>query len=111
MSKKVFFYKIIICFLLTLISPYNVSHGLAFSSDQILNNSLKRCYSFRKSKDCLNALNYIEHLQIEASSRNNYRCQTHLLGISSDVIMALFGKRVKTSHQKKIKNLNKYCET
>ena len=57
------------------------------SGNQGFNYWSIKCYESKRHSDCMTALTYLESLQKERFVRNNYRCQSYLLGISSDITL------------------------
>ncbi len=53
-------------------------------------NELKTCLGKSNFEECQNLILNIEKLQIEASNNGNFRCQSTLLGMQTELIKILY---------------------
>ena len=74
-----------------------------------LNYLVLKCYKTRESKDCVTALTFLESLQIDAYNRNDYRCQTASLGMSSELILILLRNNIDEPNMQLFR-LNEICK-
>ncbi len=95
---------IIIIAIFNLLSP----RGNAYSPKS-LNNLVLQCYKTRAKKDCINALTYLESIQIDAANRNAYRCQTYAIGIETDIVLVLLNPKKLETPRKNLSVLNQIC--
>ena len=87
MNNKNFFIFLIVIIL-------NVLPNSSFSAINFLNylnlNELKTCLRKSNFEECQNLILIMEKLQIEASNKGNFRCQSTLLGIQTELIKNLY---------------------
>ena len=62
-----------------------ISIGNYFTLDEI-----KKCLRKSNFEECQNLILIMEKLQIEASNKGNFRCQSTLLGIQTELIKNLY---------------------
>ena len=66
----------------------------SFAAISIVNyltlDELKTCLRKSNFEECQNLILIIEKLQIEASNKGNFRCQSTLLGIQTELIKNLY---------------------
>ncbi len=103
-------YKVIL--LITLISSIHLGQSSKVISKEYpnLNYFTLKCYQTKNTRDCLIALKYLELLQRDASDRNNYRCQTHALGLGSDMIRLLLRDGNVKHLRKRLSSLDNICK-
>ena len=91
-KKFVFKNKNFLIFLI--VTLLNVLPNSSFSAINFLNylnlNELKTCLRKSNLKECQNLILIMEKLQIEASNKGNFKCQSTLLGIQTELIKNLF---------------------
>ena len=72
----------------------NVLPNSSFAEIRIVNHlnfeQLKTCLGKSNFEECQNLILNIEKLQIEASNNGNFRCQSTLLGIQTELIKILY---------------------
>ena len=68
----------------------NVLPNYSFAEINIVNylnfDQLKTCLRKSNFEECQNLILFLEELQIEASNKGNFRCQSTLLGIQTELI-------------------------
>ena len=91
-KKFVFKNKNFLIFLIVII--LNVLPNISFSAINYLNylnlNELKTGLRKSNLEECQNLILIMEKLQIEASNEGNFRCQSTLLGIQTELIKNLY---------------------
>ena len=91
-KKFVFKNKNFLIFLIVIL--LNVLPNSSFSAINYLNylnlNELKTCLRKSNLEECQNLILIMEKLQIEASNKGNFRCQSTLLGIQTELIKNLY---------------------
>ena len=65
------------------------------------------CYSDNKS--CKKALSKIHNYQKDAATKKYFSCQTRLLGLEANLIMAMNSKLKKNESKSIIQAMKKYC--
>tara|TARA_Y100001968_G_C19169164_1_gene624772 strand:- start:224 stop:559 length:336 start_codon:yes stop_codon:yes gene_type:complete len=83
---------------------------MSASENKGLNYWSIQCYKSKTNSDCMTALAYLESLQRESFVRNNYRCQSYLLGIGSDIILIALTSNRSKSFLSSLQSFKKYCE-
>ena len=72
----------------------NVLPDFSFAEISIVNylnlDELKTCLRKSNFEECQNLILIMEKLQIEASNKGNFRCQSTLLGIQTELIKNLY---------------------
>ena len=72
----------------------NVLPNSSFAAISIVNyltlDELKTCLRKSNFDECQNLILIMEKLQIEASNKGNFRCQSTLLGIQTELIKNLY---------------------
>ena len=72
----------------------NVLSNSSFAAINIVNyltlDELKTCLRKSNFEECQNLILIMEKLQIEASNKGNFRCQSTLLGIQTELIRNLY---------------------
>ena len=91
---KKFFLNNKICKIFLILVLLNVLPKSSLAEISIVNNlnfeELKRCLGKSKFEECKKLILIIEKLQIEASNKGDFRCQSTLLGIQTELIKNLF---------------------
>ena len=81
-------------YILLLVILLNFLPNSSFAAISIVNHltldELKTCLRKSNFKECQNLILIIEKLQIEASNKGNFRCQSTLLGIQTELIKNLY---------------------
>ena len=82
---------------------------MAFESrDYLLIDMLvNSCYSDAKS--CKNALSQIHEYQKNAATKKNFSCQTRLLGLEANIIMAMNSNLKRKDAKNIIESMKEYC--
>ena len=65
------------------------------------------CYSDAKS--CKNALSQIHEYQKNAATKKNFSCQTRLLGLEANIIMAMNSNLKRKDAKNIIQSMKEYC--
>ena len=68
---------------------------------------VKSCY--KDTESCIEALNKIHNYQKNAAKNKKFSCQTRLLGLEANLIMAMNFTLKKEDAKKNIKAVRKYC--
>ena len=71
--------------------------------DMLVNN----CY--KDTKTCDSALHKIHNYQRKSAINKKFSCQTRLLGLEANIIMAMNSNLKKKQYKSIIKALKKYC--
>jgi len=91
-KKFVFKNKNFLIFLIVIL--LNVLPNSSFAAISIENyvnlDELKTCLRKSNFEECQNLILIMEKLQIEESNKGNFRCQTTLLGIQTELIKNLY---------------------
>ena len=99
--------NIVIVVFLSLLSSFGIE---ASASDLgILRTLSYECISFKAKDSCELAFDYSERLQFDAASKENYFCQTRLLGLQSNFIMALINKPEREKTMQMLIEVEKAC--
>ena len=106
--KSIFTQKFISNLLMILIFTLLGLRANAYSPKR-LNDLVLQCYKTRAKRDCINALTYLESIQIDAANRNAYRCQTHAIGIEAGLVLILLDSKKLERPTKDLSFLNKIC--
>ena len=67
------------------------------------------CLTKLEKTICMKALSSLEILQLEVADNENYSCQTRLLALQSDVIIAMSKFDPKHPYPEIIKELKEFC--
>ena len=102
-KMKRLFYILTIYF--SLFSSAFVSAG--FKNQQEINLLVDRC--LLDSSYCKEALVIIHSYQVEAASDKDFPCQTRLLGLESNLLMAMNNNLKKKKTYNIVKAVKKYC--
>ena len=104
LSKKIKFLPFLFIYLFIPFNPL-LSHE---SRDHLVIDMLVRsCY--KDIKYCKKALFKINDFQKNASIKKNFSCQTRLLGLESNLIMAMNGNFKRKEVESIIDAIKKYC--
>ena len=80
--------------ILLIVILLNVLPNSSFAAISIMNyltlDELKTCLRKSNFEECKNLILIMEKLQIEASNKGNFRCQSTLLGIQTELIKNLY---------------------
>tara|TARA_Y100001968_G_scaffold267191_1_gene257031 strand:- start:699 stop:1013 length:315 start_codon:yes stop_codon:yes gene_type:complete len=74
-----------------------------------LNLLLEPCLSPSRSEECMRSLMKLEDYQIKAASRENYACQTRLIGLQTDLILIMNKQKGKKAYLRMIKEVKHFC--
>ena len=81
-------------YILLLVILLNFLPNSSFAAISIVNHltldELKTCLRKSNFEECQNLILIMEKLQIEASNKGNFRCQSTLLGIQTELIKNLY---------------------
>ena len=72
-----------------------------------INMLVKSCY--KDAKSCNGALSHIHNLQKNASIKKKFSCQTRLLGLEANLIMAANSNFKRKEAKSIIEDVRKYC--
>ena len=111
-KKFVFKNKNFLIFLIVIL--LNVLPNSSFAAISIVNyltlDELKTCLRKSNFEECQNLILIMEKLQIEASNKGNFKCQSTLLGIQTVLIKNLYFEGNDIIQESSIKNnLIKNC--
>ena len=100
--------------ILLIVILLNVLPNSSFAAISIVNyltlDELKTCLRKSNFEECQNLILIMEKLQIEESNKGNFRCQTTLLGIQTELIKNLYFEKNEVLLEPIIKpNLIKNC--
>ena len=73
----------------------------------LINTYVKSCY--RDIKSCNEALNKINNYQINAAKNKKFSCQTRLLGLEANLIMAMNSDFKRKEAKNILDAIKKYC--
>ena len=80
--------------ILLIVILLNVLPNSSFAAIRILNyltlDELKTCLRKSNFEECQNLILIMEKLQVEASNKGDFRCQSTLLGIQTELIKNLY---------------------
>ena len=71
---------------------------------------VKQCFVSKNKEDCRETLLQLEVLQLQELSRENYSCQTRLLGLQSHVIMIMQELTKRVSYKDILNEVKEYCD-
>ena len=83
------------------------AQGLAVPS---LNHLASQCFRTRRKESCQRALNLSEALQRSAEARGNYSCQTIVLGLGAELLLAQLNKGRKKIALETLQDVNNLCD-
>ncbi len=94
-------------FVIYLFTPWNAL--IAFESKDYMTFDLlvKRCYN--DIELCNISLSKIHHYQKIAAKNKKYSCQTRLLGLEANLIMAMNSNLKRNEAKSMIQDVSKYC--
>ena len=67
------------------------------------------CFDLYRLKECRGSLTKLEDLQMKAVARENYACQTRLLGLQTDLMLIMNNPKRKASPLGMIKEVKRFC--
>ena len=102
-KRKRLFYLLTIYF--SIFSSASVSAG--FKNDPEIDLLLDRC--FLDLSNCKEVLVKIHSYQVEAASDKDFPCQTSLLGLEANLLMAMNNNLKKKKTYNIVKAVKKYC--
>ena len=102
-KRKILFYVLTIYF--AFFSSGLVSAG--FKKHQEIDLLVDRC--FFELSECKEALVRINSYQVEAASDKDFPCQTSLLGLEANLLMAMNNKLKKKKIYNIVQSVKKYC--
>ena len=73
----------------------------------VIDNLVKSCYKYIKS--CNSALFKVHNYQKNAAVNNKFSCQTRLLGLEANLIMAMNSNLKRREAKSIIQSIKKYC--
>tara|TARA_B100001250_G_C19692142_1_gene740806 strand:+ start:267 stop:626 length:360 start_codon:yes stop_codon:yes gene_type:complete len=68
-----------------------------------------RCMRFKDMNSCKSALLQAEELQLKEGFKQNYTCQTRLLGLEADLIITIIESSDSNQSLKIIDDINEVC--
>ena len=74
---------------------------------RVIDMLVKSCY--KDGNSCDLALSRIHDYQKNSARNKNFSCQTRLLGLEANIIMAMNSNLKKKQYKSIIKAVNKYC--
>ena len=101
--------KVQIVYILSLYLFIPLSPLIAFESKDylVIDTLVKSCY--KDAESCDSALSVIHNYQEDSAKNKNFSCQTRLLGLEANLIMAMnFGLKRKEA-KSIIQAVKKYC--
>ncbi len=91
-TKKFLFknknYSILLIFVFLNVIPNSLAENRIYNYINL--DKLKTCLSKSNFEECKKLILIIEKLQIEASNKGNFKCQSALLGIQTELIKNLY---------------------
>ena len=91
-TKKFLFknknYSILLIFVFLNVIPNSLAENRIYNYINL--DKLKTCLSKSNFEECKKLILIIEKLQIEASNKGNFKCQSTLLGIQTELIKNLY---------------------
>ena len=102
--KKIKYVTISFCLLTFSLSPVVANE---FRDHTIIDLIVKRCY--KEMKFCNKALLKINHFQKIAAMNKKFSCQTRLLGLEANLIMAMNANFKRKDARVIIDDIEKYC--
>ncbi len=78
-----------------------------FENHQEINHLVDRCFS--DLSNCKEALVRINSYQVDAASDKDFPCQTRLLGLEANLLMAMNNNLKKRKTYNIVKAVKKYC--
>lgn len=102
-KNKIYFYSLLVCFFT--FSTVLVFAG--FKKHHEINILVDRCLI--ESSDCQESLMRIHSYQVEAASAKDFPCQTRLLGLEANLIMAMNNNLKRNKIYNSIESVKKYC--
>ena len=85
---------------------FNIYPAKALEKDLYLEDLIKDCITFNERDTCLEAIIKLEALQLDQASKENYSCQTRLLGLQAHLIISadeLLDRALKSFEMDKLK--------
>tara|TARA_Y100001968_G_C18846952_1_gene476240 strand:+ start:37 stop:393 length:357 start_codon:yes stop_codon:yes gene_type:complete len=101
--------RIIVNIALLVIFQYEFQIISAMESKSNLPELVHHCFISKKKDDCRELLLQLEVLQLQELTRENYPCQTRLLGLQSHVIMIMQELTKRVSYQEILNEVKEYC--
>tara|TARA_B100000700_G_C14812946_1_gene746057 strand:- start:290 stop:580 length:291 start_codon:yes stop_codon:yes gene_type:complete len=92
------------------ITHINLFSSLSLENGTKTSSSVLACFGSKKIDICQEALIQLEALQLKEASRENYSCQTRILGLQADVIMAMQDSKSKRSYKTIFDEVDEYCD-
>ncbi len=99
--------QIVTIFFIYLFIPLPTLEAFEFSDSLIIDRLVKSCYS--NTKSCNAALLKIHNLQKNAAINRNFSCQTRLLGLEANLIMAMNSNLKRKDAKSIIEAVKNYC--
>ena len=78
-------------------------------NDKIFLYQTRECFRSKSKKDCTKALLRLESLQNISFEKGNYKCQTKLIGLQSEIIRLIKFNRNKFFIDNYITSIEKVC--
>ena len=99
--------KILYVFFIYLFVPFIPVRAFELRDYLLIDMLVSSCYSDTKS--CKKALAQINNYQKNAATRKNFSCQTRLLGLEANLIMAMNSNLKRKDAKNIIKSIKQYC--
>tara|TARA_Y100001968_G_C19214350_1_gene646383 strand:- start:331 stop:657 length:327 start_codon:yes stop_codon:yes gene_type:complete len=100
-------YNFIMGYFFTLIT-FNSSHFVAIEINN-LELLAQPCFFASRFEECKRSLIKLEDLQNKAALREDYACQTRLLGLQTDLMLIMNHQKRKASPITMIKEVKSFC--
>ncbi len=104
LSKEIKFLPFLFIYLFI---PFNPLLANESRDHLVIDMLVKSCY--KEKKYCNEALFKINDFQKNASIKKKFSCQTRLLGLESNLIMAMNGNLKRKEVESIIHSIKKYC--
>ncbi len=88
------------------VSPYKAQ----LLNVELLTSLSYQCFSKKNLNICRDALKRVEELQLFAGYKENYACQTRLLGLESKLIMSMFNIRRNRFFTNNLDEVKTFCK-
>ncbi len=87
--------------------PISPLMALQSTDYSLIDMLVKSCY--KDTESCIEALNKIHNYQKNAAKNKKFSCQTRLLGLEANVIMAMNSNLKRKDVRNIIQDVRKYC--
>ena len=99
--------KILSIFFIYLFIPLTPLIALEYKDYLVIDKLVNSCY--KDTKSCNSALLEIHRYQKNAATKKKFACQTRLLGLEANLIMAMNFNLKRKEAKSIIQDLKKYC--